>query len=61
MIVNFDTEYTKLSADSNGNYFNLYTNGLQPERSYKVLVKTQLINTDEEVIVDDDIIFKVVR
>lgn len=61
MIVDFDTKYTKLSADSNGNYFTVYTNGLQPERSYKVLIKTVLTGTEEEVIVDNDIIFKVVR
>lgn len=61
MIVDFDNQFTKLSADSNGNYFTLYTNGLQPERSYKILIKTQLANTNEEIVIDNDIIFKVVR
>lgn len=61
MIVDFDTNYTKLSADSNGNYFTVYTNGLQPERSYKILIKTVLAGTEEEVVIDNDIIFKVVR
>jgi hypothetical protein len=61
MIIDFDTNYTKLSADSSGNYFILYTNGLQPERSYKVLVKADLNNTGEEVVVDNDIIFKINR
>lgn len=61
MIIDFDTTFTKLSADNNGNYFTLYTNGLQPERSYKVLVKAVLAESNEEVIVDNDIIIKVGR
>lgn len=61
MIIDFDTTYTKLSADTKGNYFTLYTNGLQPERSYRVLVKTVLSGTTEEVIVDNNIIIKVER
>ncbi len=61
MIVDFDTKYTKLSANSNGNYFTLYTNGLQPERSYKILVKTFLSGSNETVVVDNDIIIKVGR
>lgn len=61
MIIDFDTTFTKLSADTNGNYFTLYTNGLQPERSYKVLVKTILNGTTEEIIVDNEIIIKVGR
>jgi hypothetical protein len=61
MIIDFDSNYTKLSADTNGNYFYLYTNGLQPERSYKILVKTVLTGSSEEVIVDNDIIFKIIR
>lgn len=61
MIIDFDDNFTKLSADSNGNYFYLYTNGLQPERSYKVIIKTVLNNTQEVVVVDNDIIFKVNR
>lgn len=60
MIVDFDTDYTKLSADTNGNFFTLYTSGLQPERSYKVLVKTVLPNSST-VVVDNDIIIKVGR
>lgn len=61
MIIDFDTKYTKLSADTNGNYFRLYTNGLQPERSYKILIKTILNDTTEEIITDNEIIIKVVR
>lgn len=61
IIIDFDTTYTKLSANSNGNYFTLYTNGLQPERSYKILVKTFLSGSNETVVIDNDIIIKVGR
>lgn len=59
-VVDFDTSYTKLSADTSGNYFKLYMNGLQPERYYKILVKT-ILPSQETVVVDNDIIFKVIR
>jgi hypothetical protein len=39
-VVDFNNEYTKISCDSNGNYFDLYMNGLQPERYYKILIKS---------------------
>lgn len=60
MIVDFDTNYTKISANTNGNYFTVYMNGLQPERTYKLLVKT-ILSDSEEIIVDNDILFKIVR
>lgn len=60
MIVDFDTNYTKLSADTNGNYFTLYTSGLQPERSYKIIIKT-VLPSNSTIIVDNDIIIKVGR
>lgn len=91
MIVDFDRQYTRISADYYGNYFNLYMQGLQPERYYKILVKSRIYNTSygplslydnetaiydalstysstdlnalpyQEVVVDNDIIFKIVR
>jgi hypothetical protein len=60
MVVDFDTEYTKISANNTGNYFTVYMNGLQPERTYKLLIKTILQNS-EEIVVDNDILFKIVR
>lgn len=60
MIIDFDTQYTKISADNNGNYFTVYMNGLQPERTYKILIKT-VLSDSEEIIVDNDILFKIVR
>lgn len=60
MIVDFDTQYTKISGDASGNYFTVYMNGLQPERTYKLLIKSNL-SGGEEVVVDNDILFKIVR
>ena len=42
MVIPFDTEYTKVSCDSDGSYFDVWMSGLQPERYYRVLVKTEL-------------------
>jgi hypothetical protein len=60
IVVDYDTSYTKISCDSNGNYFDIYMNGLEPERYYKLLVKTVVAN-QEVVISDKDYIFKVIR
>jgi hypothetical protein len=58
-IIDFDTIYTKISADNEGNYIKLYMDGLEPERYYKILVKT-LIN-GETLILDDNYYFKVIN
>jgi len=60
MVVDYDTSYTKISCDSNSNYFDVYMNGLEPERYYKLLIKTVLL-TKETIVADKDYIFKVIR
>lgn len=45
MVVDFDSEYTKLSADSVSNYFTLYTSGLEINRYYRILIKTKIYST----------------
>lgn len=60
MIVDFDTNYTKISCDSTGSFFNVYMNGLEPERYYKALIKTTL-STGETIEIDNNMIFKVIR
>lgn len=45
MVVDFDTNFTKVSADSVGNYFTLYTSGLQINRYYRLLIKTNIFST----------------
>ena len=59
MIVDFDENYTKLSCDSKGSFFDVYMDGLQPERYYRILVKTTL--DESTVVIDNQNIFKVVR
>lgn len=44
-IVDFDENFTKLSCDSVGNYFNLYTSGLEINRYYRLLIKTSIYST----------------
>lgn len=60
MVVDFDTDYTKISCDGTSSYFDLYMNGLEPERYYKVLVRTVLTD-GESYDTDNNLIFKIVR
>jgi hypothetical protein len=59
IIIPFDTNYTKLSADNDGMYFDLFMEGLQPERYYKLMFRVD--NNDGINIYDEDYYFKVVR
>lgn len=59
VVIDFDTQYTKLSADSNSNYFDIYMDGLEPERYYKILIKTLIGGTTQ--ILDSSYYFKVVN
>ena len=61
MIIDFDTNYTKISCDNTSNYFKLYTNGLQPERYYQILYKTLLSNGEVIIIDDKSNYFKLIR
>ncbi len=58
-VVDFDTNFTKISCDSNGNYFDIYMNGLEPERYYKILIKTTI--SGSTIVKDDQYYFKVVN
>ena len=58
-VVPFQIPYTTLSCDSNGNYFDFYMDGLQPERYYRFVFK---IHSGSRVeYYDNDYLFKVVR
>ena len=59
MVVDFDINYTKISCDATGSYFDVYMEGLQPERYYRLLIKSEIDGTT--VIVNDNNVFKVVR
>ena len=56
-VIDFDTTYTKLSCDASGSYFDLYMNGLEPERYYAILIKTTIGSST--YIFNDDYYFKV--
>ena len=58
-IVDFDPQFTKISCDSQSNYFDVYMNGLQPERYYTILVKTTI--SGSTIVMDDQYYFKIVN
>ena len=58
-VVPFDNDFTKISADSNGMYFKIWMNGLEPERYYKLIFKH--VNNDGVTIFDNNDTFKIVR
>jgi hypothetical protein len=58
-VINFDSNFTKISCDSNGNYFDIYMNGLEPERYYKILIQTTI--SGSTIVKDEDYYFKVVN
>lgn len=59
LIVDFSNVGTKISSDVKGSYFDIYMNGLQPERYYRIFIKTVLDGSD--VIIKTEQPFKVVR
>lgn len=56
-VINFDSQYTKISADSESNYFSMHMNGLEPERYYKILISCSIGGS--EYIIDSKSHFKV--
>lgn len=59
IIVDFDNNNTKISADSTSSYFDVYMSGLQPERYYKIFIKTTLDGST--IIRDGELTFKVTQ
>jgi hypothetical protein len=60
IVVDYDIAGTKIGCDSISNYFTVYMNGLEPERYYKILLKT-ILPSGETIVSDKDYIFKVIR
>jgi hypothetical protein len=58
-VINFDEQYTQISSDEDGNYFDLYMSGFEPERYYQILIKTNIKGST--IIFDDYYYFKVVN
>lgn len=59
MVIDFDTSFTKVSADGTSSYFDIHMTSLEPERYYRVLVKTTV--NDNTIVVDNKNIFKVTK
>jgi len=58
-VIPFDDTYTKISADSTSSYFDIYMNGLEPERYYTILIKTIVDGTTH--VFDQDTMFRVIN
>ena len=58
-IIDFDTTYTKLSADATSSYFDLYMNYLQPERYYTILIQSTIGGST--MVFSDQYYFKVIN
>ena len=58
-VIPFDNTFTQISSDSTSSYFDIYMNGLEPERYYTILIKTVLDGTTQ--VFDEDIMFKVIN
>jgi hypothetical protein len=58
-VIDFDNQYTQISADSTSNYFDIYMSGLEPERYYKIVIKTTI--NGSTLIFDNNYYFKVVN
>jgi len=58
-VVDFDANYTRISADVSSSYFDIYMNGLEPERYYKILI--QVNSEGSTTVYDDNYYFKVVN
>ena len=59
MVVDFDTLFTKISTSTSSSYFDIHMGGLEPERHYRVLIKTEIGGST--TIVDEGQVFKIVR
>lgn len=58
-VVEFDNKFTQISADATSSYFDIYMNGLEPERYYAILIQTNL--NGSTIVFDDQYYFKVIN
>jgi len=58
-VIEFDNLFTQISADASSSYFDVYMNGLEPERYYTILIKSDIAGTTQ--IFDDQYYFKVIN
>jgi hypothetical protein len=58
-VIGFDSQFTQLNCDSTSSYFDLYMNGLQPERYYTVLIQSTI--NGSTIVYNDQYSFKVIN
>jgi hypothetical protein len=58
-VIDFDSQYTQISADATSSYFDIYMNGLEPERYYAILIQTTLKGST--IVFDNQYYFKVIN
>lgn len=58
-VVEFDSIYTKISSDFSSSYFDLYMNGLEPQRYYTILIQTT--SGGSTIVLDNNYSFKVIN
>jgi hypothetical protein len=61
IILPFNTTGSKISCDGTSSYFNLWMDSFQPERFYRVVIKTETNGGDNVQIFDNNYYFKVTR
>lgn len=59
MIIDFNQTGTRISADAKSSYFTIYMDGIQPERYYRILIKTVIDGSELVLPLEEP--FKVVR
>jgi hypothetical protein len=60
-VIDFDDTYTKISADATSSYFEIYMDGLEPERYYQALIKVVNGNGSVTIYDEKDYSFKVIN
>ena len=58
-VIDFDNSFTQISADGTSNFFDIYMDGLEPERYYEILIKTTIDGSTR--IYNDNYFFKVIN
>jgi hypothetical protein len=58
-VIDFNSNYTKISVDASGSYFDLYMNGLEPQRYYTILLQTT--SGGSTIVLDNNYSFKVIN
>lgn len=61
IILPFNTTGSKISCDGTSSYFNLWMDSFQPERFYRVVIKTETDGGDTVQLFDNNYYFKVTR